>query len=93
MCCLLNNVNPSYALPNDDLIKQALDNKDLFVVCFSNFMDETAESADLVLPVRMPLETWDEYGGKQADNVHLAAGDGQNNKSLPSGRCDAVCRF
>jgi len=60
---LLNNVNPVYNLPTDN-IREALDKKDLFVVCFSNFMDETAESADLVLPVRMPLETWDEYGGQ-----------------------------
>ena len=62
---LLNNVNPVYNLPVDNNVKEALDSKDLFVVCFSNFMDETAESADLVLPVRMPLETWDEYGGKK----------------------------
>ena len=34
-------------------------------MCFSNFMNETAEMADLVLPVQMPLETWDEYGGNQ----------------------------
>ena len=46
-------------------MRQALDSSDLFVVSFSNFMDETAEMADLVLPVQMPLETWDEYGGKQ----------------------------
>jgi anaerobic selenocysteine-containing dehydrogenase/Fe-S-cluster-containing dehydrogenase component len=61
---LLNNVNPVYNFPVDTIVKEALDNKDLFVVCFSNFMDETAEAADLVLPVRMPLETWDEYSGK-----------------------------
>ncbi|UCD79577.1 MAG: 4Fe-4S dicluster domain-containing protein [Desulfobacterales bacterium] len=61
---LLNNVNPVFNLPNDNIIREALDNQNLFVVCFSNFMDETAELADLILPVRMPLETWDEYGGK-----------------------------
>jgi molybdopterin-containing oxidoreductase family iron-sulfur binding subunit len=60
---LLNNVDPVFALPNNSGVKQALENKDLFVVCFSNFMNETAEMADLVLPVQMPLETWDEYGG------------------------------
>jgi len=62
---LLNNVNPVYHMPADGIIKQALENKDLFAVCLSNFMDETAAAADLVLPVRMPLETWDEYSGKQ----------------------------
>jgi molybdopterin-containing oxidoreductase family iron-sulfur binding subunit len=62
---LLNNVDPVYALPQKSGVKQALENKNLFVVCFSNFMNETAEMADLVLPVQMPLETWDEYSGKQ----------------------------
>ena len=63
---LLNNVDPVFTLPKNSGVRQALDNKDLFVVCLSNFMNETAEMADLVLPVQMPLETWDEYGGKQA---------------------------
>ena len=62
---LLNNVNPAFTLPTDTQVRQALNDSDLFVVAFSNFMDETAERADLVLPVQMPLETWDEYGGKQ----------------------------
>jgi len=62
---MLNNVNPGFSLPPDAQVKQALDDSDLFVVSFSNFMDETAQMADLVLPVQMPLETWDEYGGKQ----------------------------
>jgi molybdopterin-containing oxidoreductase family iron-sulfur binding subunit len=62
---LLNNVNPIFAMPTGSQVKQAFNDKDLFVVAFSNFMDETAEHADLVLPVQMPLETWDEYGGKQ----------------------------
>jgi len=62
---MLNNVNPVFTLPPDSPVKQALETNDLFVVAFSNFMDETAEMADLVLPVRMPLEAWDEYSGKQ----------------------------
>jgi len=62
---MLNNVNPAFTLPPGSQVQQALEAKDLFVVAFSNFMDETAEMADLVLPVRMPLEAWDEYSGKQ----------------------------
>jgi anaerobic selenocysteine-containing dehydrogenase/Fe-S-cluster-containing dehydrogenase component len=61
---LLNNVNPVYALPQGSGVREALNRDNLFVVSFSNFMDETSELADLVLPVRLPLETWDEYGGK-----------------------------
>jgi anaerobic selenocysteine-containing dehydrogenase/Fe-S-cluster-containing dehydrogenase component len=60
---LLNNVNPVFTLPPGSNVKEALEDRDLFVVSFSNFMDETSQLADLILPVRMPLETWDEYGG------------------------------
>ncbi len=62
---LLNNVNPVFALPGAG-IAEGLGQPGLFVVSTSNFMDETTLLADLVLPVRMPLESWDEYGGKRA---------------------------
>ncbi len=61
---LLNNVNPLYAMPAAEAVREALSREDLFVVAFSNFMDETARAADLVFPVQLPLESWDEYGGK-----------------------------
>jgi anaerobic selenocysteine-containing dehydrogenase/Fe-S-cluster-containing dehydrogenase component len=61
---LINNTNPVFSMSSDNTVKEALERPDLFVVCFSNFMDETAALADLLLPVRLPLETWDEYGGK-----------------------------
>ena len=61
---LLNNVNLAFALPSGSGVKQALERESLFVVSFSNFMDETSELADLILPVRLPLEAWDEYAGK-----------------------------
>jgi len=62
---MLNNVNPVFSIPPDGGVKEALTQSKAFVVSFSNFLDETSEMADLILPVRMPLETWDEYGGKQ----------------------------
>jgi molybdopterin-containing oxidoreductase family iron-sulfur binding subunit len=61
---LLNNVNPVYTNPTTGDIERILQNEALFVVSFSNFMDETTAMADLVLPVSLPLEAWDEYGGK-----------------------------
>jgi molybdopterin-containing oxidoreductase family iron-sulfur binding subunit len=61
---LLNNVNPLFTLPPATNIKESLTNDTLFVACFSNFMDETAAVADLIFPVRLPLETWDEYSGR-----------------------------
>jgi len=60
---LLNNTNPAYSMPPAADIPSILQRDDLFVVSFSNFMDETSQWADLVLPVKMALETWDEYGG------------------------------
>ena len=63
---LLNNVNPVFALPSETGMAEALQNPDLFSVSFSNFMDETTELVNLILPVSLPLETWDEYGGWQS---------------------------
>jgi len=62
---LLNNVNPVYAIPPANGVKAALEKHAGFVVSFSNFMDETTALADLIFPVALPLESWDEYGGTQ----------------------------
>ncbi|MGA8280805.1 MAG: 4Fe-4S dicluster domain-containing protein [Desulfobacterales bacterium] len=62
---LLNNVNPVYAMPSSQEIEGVLKRESLFVVSFSNFMDDTSSLADLVIPVGLPLEVWDEYGGKK----------------------------
>ena len=61
---LLNNTNPVYHVPQSSEIRSALGSDTVFVAVFSNFMDETTQLANLVLPVRLPLETWDEYSGK-----------------------------
>ena len=68
---IINNTNPAYSLPSESGVKEALERDDLFVVSFSNFMDETSQLADLIFPVALPLETWDEYGGWQAINSTL----------------------
>ena len=61
---LLNNINPVYSFPTENVLRETLKSDNLFVVSFADFMDETTSLADLIIPVRMPLETWDEYGGK-----------------------------
>ncbi|MGD9080436.1 MAG: 4Fe-4S dicluster domain-containing protein, partial [Desulfobacterales bacterium] len=68
---ILNNTNPAFSLPPKSGVKEALEKDDLFVVSFSNFMDETSQMADLIFPVALPLETWDEYSGWQALNSTL----------------------
>jgi molybdopterin-containing oxidoreductase family iron-sulfur binding subunit len=60
---ILNNVNPVFGLPPESGAKTALESPDLFVVSLSSFLDETSRSADLILPVSLPLETWDDYNG------------------------------
>jgi molybdopterin-containing oxidoreductase family iron-sulfur binding subunit len=60
---LLNNVNPVFSFGPDSGVAAGIKDSSAFVVSFSNFMDETSALADLIIPTRMPLETWDEYGG------------------------------
>ena len=60
----LNNVNPVFALPPATKAKEILSDASIFVACFSSCLDETASVADLILPVRLPLESWGEYSGR-----------------------------
>ncbi len=60
----IHNANPVYALPHDSGVKETLTDDRLFVVSFSNFMDDTTALADLIFPVSLSLESWDEYSGK-----------------------------
>lgn len=62
---LLHNVNPVYAMPGVESVEAAITNERTFTVSFSCFLDETSQLADLVFPVRLPLECWDEYAGKE----------------------------
>jgi len=67
---LLNNVNPVFSLPSSDSTARVFKQDSLFAVSFSNFMDESTQLANLIFPVRLPLETWDEYSGT-ADIVSM----------------------
>lgn len=58
---LLNNVNPVYSMPPGSGIAEALASEKVFVAAFAPAVDETSDLADLILPVQMPLESWDEY--------------------------------
>ncbi|MCF8079544.1 MAG: 4Fe-4S dicluster domain-containing protein [Desulfobacterales bacterium] len=60
---LLYQVNPVYHMPAEGAVNRAFARKGPFKVSFSAFMDETAEKADLVFPVQLPLESWDDYAG------------------------------
>lgn len=62
---LLDRVNPVFALPNGEEFRQALQEAP-FVASFSSFLDETALTADLVLPAPTGLECWQEAGSPPA---------------------------
>ena len=60
---LVYRSNPVYSLPGflraSDRLKAVK-----FIVVFSEFLDETAELADLVLPIRHPFEDWGDANPK-----------------------------
>lgn len=70
---LVHEANPAYALPQTELMTQALD-KVPFLVSFSSFMDETAAMADLVLPNPMVME--------RIEDMYTPYGSGWVNYSL-----------
>ncbi len=65
---MVYDANPAYALPADADAAAALA-KVPFTVSFNTFMDETAETADLILPSSMTLE--------RHDDVYTPYGSGQ----------------
>lgn len=56
---LFYEANPVYALPKPDDVKDCI-SKAAFKASFTSFMDETAMLCDLVLPMPMGLERWDD---------------------------------
>jgi len=63
---LFYNTNPLFTFPANDDLSQIFIQDDIFKISFSNFLDETAQKADLIFPVQLPLETWDSYESNTA---------------------------
>lgn len=61
---LLNHVNPVFSMSPVAGVETILRREDMFVVCFTDVMDDTAGLADLVIPTCHWLESWDEYAGQ-----------------------------
>jgi anaerobic selenocysteine-containing dehydrogenase len=68
---LIQNTNPMTVAPEQTLVRQGFARDDLFVAVHEQFMTETAEMADIVLPATMFMEHDDLYygGGHQYISV------------------------
>jgi anaerobic selenocysteine-containing dehydrogenase len=53
------NFNPASSLPNQNLVRQELSNKNLFIVSQELFLTQTTKYADIVIPSKFDLETPD----------------------------------
>ncbi|MDQ0454114.1 molybdopterin-containing oxidoreductase family protein [Rhizobium paknamense] len=68
---LIQNTNPVNVAPEQRLVKQGFLRPDLFVAVHEQFMTETAELADLVLPATMFVEHDDIYRGGGQSHILL----------------------
>jgi anaerobic selenocysteine-containing dehydrogenase len=69
---LIQNTNPVTVAPEQDLVRKGFERDDLFVAVHEQFMTETAQMADIVLPATMFMEHDDLYYG--GGHQHISVG-------------------
>jgi len=70
---IVQNTNPASVAPDQTKVRQGLMRDDLFVCVHEQFMTETAQLADIVLPATMFLEHDDLYQGGGHQHIMLGA--------------------
>ena len=53
------NLNPASSLPNQTILRRSLSRNDLYIVVLDMFLNETTKYADIVIPAKFDLETYD----------------------------------
>ena len=92
---IVQNTNPASVAPDQTKVKQGLAREDLFVCVHEQFMTETAQLADIVLPATMFLEHDDIYQGGGHQHIMLGRklveppGECRNNHEVI---CDLAAR-
>jgi anaerobic selenocysteine-containing dehydrogenase len=70
---LIQNTNPVTVAPEQALVRQGFAREDLFVAVHEQFMTETAQMADIVLPATMFMEHDDLYYGGGHQHISVGA--------------------
>lgn len=90
------NTNPLSVAPHQNAVKQGFARDDLFICVHEQFMTETAELADIVLPATMFLEHDDVYQGSGHQYIQLGRklveppGECRNNHEVLCGLASRV---